>query len=262
MTPTRPHPALALAALTLALAGAGCDGAEASRVTVPVVVDAAHVAPFTTDLGYDVVLVEARVAVTRMTFATGGEVTTSLLDDLRDLFVGRAHAHPGHAPGGEIVGELPGRLVIDLLAEGAPIGDATMLESDYSGANFDFVIASDADGVPAGDALLERAMVFRGTATRDGVTHPFSLRFDLPAVNRVQGVPLDLDLSAGDPVVLGWAFAPVDPFEDDTFLDGVDFAAHADADGVVTVEPPHELHDPLRRVLIAHDHYLVTVRRP
>jgi hypothetical protein len=249
-------------ALSLAIAAlstlSACDGSEAPRHPVPVVIAAPDPStPVLTDLGYVVTLTAARARLSDLVFTTAGETHAhSLIDDLThslaSLFIGRAHAHPGHAAGGEVLGELPGTHDLDLLADGAPLGLAMLLEGRYNGADFRFV---------NGDATSGFAMVLTGQAERDGQVTTFSAVLDLAEPGLVVGAPLDLDFD-GTPVTLAFGLTLVDPLATGpvaTLFDGVDFAALA-VDGALVVEAGGSTHNRLRRAALSHDFYHVLPR--
>jgi hypothetical protein len=256
-------PALA-AGLALAVLALGCafDSAPAERTTARVVVDGTGVTPIATDLGYRVDLETCRVAIDTLEFTTDGEAHASLLRPVWDLVVPSALAHPGHAAGGEVVGELTGRHVFDWRGDGSLIGEATLLTAAYAGANFSFTRARVEDGVTPDDPIVGHTFEIVGTATRDDESWRFRVRLDQDEGRRVVGLPLALDLSAADDdgVELGLQLWTRDPVEGDTLFDGIDFAVlDDDGDHDVTLEPDTEPYNLLRRSTQAHDHYAVAV---
>lgn len=235
-----------------------CDGSEAPRHAVPVVIAAPGLSPPTlTDLGYAVSLTEARARISDLVFTTAGETHAhSLIDDFTEslarTFIGRARAHPGHAAGGEVLGELPGVHDLDLLADGAVVGQAMLLEGRYNGADFRFV---------DGDTTAGFAMVLAGRAERNGQVTTFSAVLDLAEPGLVVGAPLDLDFD-GTPLTLAFGLTLVDPLASGpaaTFFDGIDFAALA-VDGALVVEAGGSTHNRLRRAALSHVFYHVISR--
>lgn len=271
---TMPRRARTIAPALLVTSALACDSEQAPRVTLPVVVDSNGIAPFDNDLGYRIEITKLRVAFDTVEFTTGGEMHASLLrrigDGLHELVVPTAYAHPGHAGGGEVTGEMTGRFVVDWLDDGAPLGDAVLLGGMYSGANFVFTRATADDGLEADDPIIGHTIEIEGIATRDGVSFTFHGFIDEEEDKRVIGLPISEDITteetefrvdAGTDVTLGLQVLMVDPFEADTAFDGVDFAA-ADPDGdgdveLVVGETPNNL---LLRQLQVHDQYRVSIR--
>lgn len=241
----------------------GCDfdTSLAPEVELRVLVDDEGVRPLQTDLGYHVELERCRVAIDTIEFTTDGEMHASLLAPLYDIVVPTAYAHPGHDAGGEIVGELAGNVVFDWRAGGRELGKATMLQAEYSGANFTFARAQPGKGVPIDDPMIGHTFDIAGTATIDGQTYTFEALVDQDEDRRVVGLPFAMIVDDGTDVELGLAFAPVDPREEDTVFDGIDFASlDEDGDMHVVLEPGTEAYNHLQRNLQVHDHYTVTTR--
>jgi hypothetical protein len=255
------RPALAVGLLSAALPlGCAFDSEPARRTTARIVVDGAGVTAIDTDLGYHVELERCRVALDTLEFTTDGEMHASLLRSAWSVVVPDAFAHPGHSAGGEVVGELPGRHVFDWRADGQLIGEAILLEAEYSGTNFSFTRARAEDVTPD-DPIVGHTFEIVGTATLDGEAWQFSVLLDQDEGRRVVGLPLALDLRADDEdVELGLELFTRDPVEGDTIFDEIDFALlDDDGDHVIVIEPDTEAYNYLRRSTQAHDHYGVAV---
>lgn len=257
--------ALALTAAIAACATAcDFDSQIAPRVGIPVVVDSTGIVPTTTDLGYVVELTRARTAIDTFEFTTDGEMharrgVRHIGDKLYDVVIPTAYAHPGHDAGGEVVGELTGRFVVDWTADGSVVGDATMLEAHYTGANFTFAQAGNGDAVALDDPLVGHTFDLAGTATIDGQTWTFEALVEQDTDRRVIGLPLDLVVEGDGDVRLAVCMYTSDPREPDTIFDGIEFAAlDDDGDGHVVLEPGTDAYNVLRRNLQVHDHYGVT----
>jgi hypothetical protein len=237
--------------LPLLLAACG-EAREAVAVTVPVETAPLASVPVTSDLGYAVTLTRARAAVRDLEFTIEGEQHSLL----RRLLLPEAYAHPGHAAGGKVTGELPGPHLVSWGGQAAPLGGATMLTGAYHGANFTFRRAADADGLSAGDPLIGHSVHLEGTATRDGRTVPFSAVVDIDDGTRLIGAPFDLELIETHIPTVHLEILPQDPTEPDTLFDRIDFLAlggeRAD------IAPGTEAHNVLKRNLQVHDHYRVT----
>lgn len=249
----------------LLVAACGGDAREAPRVELPVVVDGSTITAVTSDLGYEVTLSSARLAVQDLEFTVAGEVHSSLLRQLRRVLVSPAHAHPGHYQGGEVTGELTGQYIIDWLgADGEELGLATLLAGDYVAVNFTFARANR-DEVGAQDVLLGHTALLEGQATREGATVLFSAVLDAPEDRQLVGLPFEETVSATTRSRVGLRLTPLDPYENDTLFDGLDFAAlPADEGGVVHLTPDATdealvaAYVLLRRTFQTHDHFAAT----
>lgn len=274
------HCACSVLGLQLALLG-GCTGAaEPVEVQVPLRVAADALAPSTNDLGWTVTLTEARVMAADLALRVGDEQHASLLTPLSRFLIPSAHAHPGHGAGGEIVGELLGRFVLDFAAgEALPIGEATALLGPLSAVDLTLVNAEPVDvdvgADSASDLLVGAAAVLRGTATSGEASVPFVARLIVDEDRAVEAIPLSeaVTLTEGENPSLDLALLLDDPFEDDHFFDGVDFGALTLGEGGVAFLGPRPAGDGVngedengadanrvRRSLQAHDFYMTHPR--
>lgn len=253
---------LASCALLLSVTACDFDTSSAPRVELDVVAQPRSIAPFVTANGTTIELHEVRTAIETVEFTTDGEMHASLLDAVYNLAIPTAYAHPGHDAGGEVVGELQGRYVVDWLDTASVLGVATLLEADYSGANFSFARAVASDGLDVDDPIIGHTFAFAGTATRDGRTVDFEAFIDQDDGRGIVGLPLSFEPSSSVDETLALVFAPVDPIEGETIFDGIDlFALDDDGDGNVTLDEQSEAWATLRRNLQVHDHYAVEVMR-
>jgi hypothetical protein len=244
---------------------------------VPVVVDGTGMVDITTNTGYAVHITQLRAAFDDIEFTTGGEMHAalhpSLLDRLHDAVIPTAYAHPGHYAGGEIVGEMQGRFVVDWLDDGAALGDAEMLEADYNGTNFVFTRAKAGDGgIAADDPLVGHTFQFAGEASKDGETWTFDGFLDEEDGKRVVGLPIGedyeqgsrtphLELDRDDAYTLGVQVLMKDPFEGDTAFDNIDFAmSDEDGDGHVPFAVGEPIYNLLVKQLQVHDQYWMRLR--
>lgn len=239
------------------------DTSLAPRVDLDVVVQPSS-DTFTTADGITIELTEARMALQTVEFTTEGEMhaRAGLLPTLHELVVPTAYAHPGHAAGGEVVGELAGRYVVDWLDGGSTVGVATMLAADYSGANFTFAVAEAADGLDAEDPLVGHTFLLGGEATRGGTTVDFVAYVDQDDDRAIVGLPLTFSATEDSTERLGLRFDAVDTIEAETVFDGIDIVAlDHDGDGFVEIsmDDNTEAWATLRRNLQVHDHYAVEV---
>lgn len=245
------------------IAACDLDTSLAPRVDLDVVVQPTE-DNFTTDDDTTIQLAEARMALETIEFTTEGEMhaRAGVLPALHDLVIPTAFAHPGHSAGGEVVGELAGRFVVDFLDPGAVMGQATLLSADYSGANFAFSVAEAGDGLDADDPIIGHTFVLAGTATRGDVEVEFVAYVDQDEDRSIIGLPLDFQANEASTEQLGLRFDPVDLIEGDSIFDGVDFVSlDDDRDGFVELSSDEnaEAWATLRRNLQVHDHYAVEV---
>ena len=252
--------AIAVAA-PLVLAVCEPVGDEPDPVTLPVVTHGAAVVPCTNDAGWEIEIDSFRVAVEDVELTVEGETHASLLERLGELAVPAARAHPGHYAGGEVTGELFGELLLDLIdGDGEALGEATLLPGDYHGVNLTFRAAGEADGLEADDPLLGRAAAIGGTAFRAGESVAFTAGIEIEPGTQMVGGPFDLAVDGGTDVTLGLAVYTVDPYEDDTLFDGLDFGAlDEDGDGEVAIAPGGAAHNVLMKTLVRHDHWGIEI---
>lgn len=253
------------AMLSAVLTSLGCsDADEPSRVELAVVEDRSGIQTATTNLGYEVALVEARLALADLLFATAGEShTASLWERAVNLVVPTAHAHPGHFQGGDVTGELRGRFVVGWLdGEDATLGMATLLCGPYRSADFTFGRAQVEDGVAPGDPLVGHTAVLRGTATRAGVMTSFVAVIDSPEDRQLVGAPFELEVTERSTERLGLRLLMHDPLSEGTLFDDVDFDTIAPGDDgqVRLVEASADAatanaYFALRRTFQTHDHF-------
>lgn len=258
--------------LTLPVVACVLDSQEAERVELPVVVADEPVVPGVNDLGYEIELSSARLVMLDLQFTTQGE-QSSFVDDgviaLVDALVGvrDAHAHPGHLEGGEIIGELPGRYVVDFAEGGTLLGEATMLTAQYDSLNFSFGRGSEADGLSATDALLDHSAVLEGVARRDGRSWPFVAVIDQDEGRQMIGGPFQAQVRLQSEGPVAVSLRVFDPITQESLFDGVDFESlgavaggdAADApDGVVIAREDAdtaEAHNRIRNALQRHPFY-------
>lgn len=256
------------AAVASMLTLASCSAEEAPRVELPVRVDCEQVtgseAGVTTDLGYEVVVTDARLALGGLVFTVAGEVhTASLLESLSDALVPRARAHPGHYQGGEVTGELPGDFALRCgRDQDRELGLATLIVGTYTAANFDLQRGSEAVGLDASDALVGHTAWLAGTATRGEDSVSFTIVIDSPLDRQLVGAPFEAVVGADATGALALRFELLDDLEGDTLFDGVDFVAlDADADGALMIVPDvaavEDAYNALRRAFQTHDHFRV-----
>lgn len=244
----------ALLLVALSMGSAGCEGTDAARVALPLVVDGTEAREVVTADGWSVALDEARLAIADVRLRRGGEEHASWLTPLSRWLIPSAHAHPGHTVGGDVVGEALGRYRIDLLADDEePFAEASVLVTDASALDFTFAPLDDSD-LPAHSAR------FAGTATRGDEVVRFEALVTQDEGRRVEGVPLSLDVTER-PAALTFGLRLARE-SGETLFDDVDFATlpYPRADDVARVEAGTPAHNRVRNALQSHEHYRTTVR--
>jgi hypothetical protein len=242
---------------------AACGAArEATRVELPVMADASQVLPAETELGYVVELEEARLIVRDLEFALGGEPTArAQRKRAYDFLIPSAHAHPGHTTGGDVIGELRGRFLVNYLpGTEQPLGMAVLLTSQYTSGNFAFSQASAEDALLADDVLLGHTAILRGQASRAGVSVPFAALLDSSA--ELQGAPFQADVREATRGVLQLRLLTLDA-QGVSLFDGIDFDALAEdaapaqllIGSDATQAPLRAAYTALLTRLESHDHF-------
>jgi hypothetical protein len=256
---------VAAAAVAAALTGCG-SSQEAVEVPLAVVASARGMEPGETDLGYTVTLDAARAALRDLEFTVGGEThggedEGGALARVWSWVVPAAHAHPGHAAGGDVTGVLAGPFLVDWMSDGTALGTALLLEGDYEGSNFTFRRAGSEDGLAEGDPLLGHTIAVAGTAVRGDEAIQFDAVIDIDDGTLMVGAPFVLAVAEGSRATLALELFPTDPVDGKSIWRGIDFAAlDDDGDGSVSIRPGQDAHNVLRRNFQIHNHYNVDVR--
>lgn len=234
---------LRLTLLCALCALAGCaPSEEAPTLEQTLIVDGMAPRLVRTDLGYTVTVTRAR-SVMRDLRVLRGEVVASA-----GWLIGSAHAHPGHGVDGQVVGELPGRVIIEWTRPGQRLGAATLLPGRVDAMEAVLALGAPSDGLAPDDPLIGHTFAMVGVASKDGVDVPFTARIVAQDGLQVAGIPA----AEGDaPDHLGVRLSLKSLFTHATVFDGIDFA-HAD------FSPGGADHNRLLLALRGHDHYLLT----
>ena len=253
--------------LGVILSAAGCGGPhEAQATELTVVTDAEKIESVVTNLGYTVNLEEARMVGKNMTFALAGELLTrGVLRRAYDWVVPDALAHAGHYSGGDITGQLDGRLVFDWLpGKHKTLGTATLLAGSYKSANFAFTKALESDGLAADDDLLDHSALFRGQVEWDTNSIEFLALIDIDEDTQLIGMPFEDDVDPASTQRLHVELQTSVDTVGETLFDGVDFASlDADGDrqvridGSATTKPAIDAYLALSRAVATHDYYKI-----
>lgn len=253
-----------VAVLLLLVLTACTSPREAPRAELALASDSSAIQAVTSDLGYEVELTEARAAVENFAFTVAGEAhTTSLWQKLADFVVPNASAHPGHFQGGDVTGELRGRILLNWLPpSGRDLGTATLLPGVYKSAQFTFVRGSVDDGLALDDPLIGHTALLRGRASRGAVSIGFVALIDTPEDRKLIGAPFEMEIKEESRGRLGVRLATRDPLDEGTLFDGLDFGAlDGDGDGAVVIEESSDVTaivdatNRLRRNFQTHDHF-------
>lgn len=207
-----------LAWTLLGLTIACAPGAESPTAEVLVLTGQGGEA-FTSGEGWTVELTRCRAAIEDLRFTTGGEFhERSWVGALRRAVLGDAWAHPGHSAGGEVIGELPGRRIVDWCgAPGTELGSAELTYGEYSGADFVFVRAEEGDGLEADDPLLGYSLEVAGEAQLGDLVVGFYARVRQDEGREVIGVPMALTVDGESAPTLELQLLG------ERLLDGIDF---------------------------------------
>lgn len=227
-------------------------------------VSGAGIRDSTNELGWSVHLTKPRLAFRNLEFTIEGEQHASAprrwLRRAGALLLSSAYAHPGHYAGGTIDGELAGDFLVDFATDdGRSLGQATLLAEKFDGGNLTFRAAPTADGLGTDDPILGHTAHLEGTATKDAQVITFTALVDVDDGTRMVGAPLDCDLRDEHPTTLGVQLLTIDPYENDTLLQKLDFGAlDVDGDGALSIIPGSDGGNILRRTIQEHDHYFIS----
>jgi hypothetical protein len=243
-------------AVVVVLTGACELGREAPRVVVPVVTAASTSTAMLTDLGYEVELTRMRVAIEEMRFTPGGEEHDFWRSPPSEEGDSSPVYHPGHAVGGEVLGELRGPILVDVANDGDRLGDATLVAADYDGADLVFRRAGGAeDALSEEDPILGFTVHVEGVAERDGEVRRFDALVDLEGAE-VVGIPFDARITEEPGMTLAFELRPsvanVTLFDRFAF-----FALEPDDRGWLRIRPGGAPHDVLAENLGRHEHYAI-----
>ncbi len=249
---------IALNAILFGFAVCSPSGDEPVQVEFPVTADGGGIAVCTTALRWEVTVTDFVVAIKNLEFTIEGETHASLLRRISDVIVPSALAHPGHYAGGDVTGELAGEWVIDFVNGTTLVpGTAVLLEGDYNGMNLWFATATAA-GSPADHPVIGHTAYIAGTATDGTSTVPFEAFIDMEGEVRMVGGVFELVVDEDTEASLVLQVQTIDPFENDTLFEDIDFAAlPVNGDGVAQMAAGDAAHNILMRTLVRHDHWAV-----
>ena len=236
------------------------DTEEPAPVTLGVSTDKTHIVTVTNDEGWSVSLDEFQLAVKDLEFTTGGE--THARKPPAAWLISSAHAHPGHAAGGEVIGELSKKILFDMNQAPASVGKASLLPGDYNGMNLHFRNADEADGLDDDAPILGHAAYLSGTATKDDTSIEFEAFLDIAPKSEMIGGPFTAQIDSSSSGTISLQFFTKDPAEGDTLFDGLAFdELDEDGDQQVTIADGDIAHNILSKTIQRHDHYGMTFKQ-
>lgn len=244
----------AWSALWLACAAA-CDPSPAVEVQVPVRVSEDQSTTFETDLGYQVEVASARLALSDMQFAQGAAGTSFGF-----------RLHPGHADGASVTGVLDGEFVFDIVEDaGLELGLADIVVGDYVSATWTLA-RMDEDGQLLADEDEETGYncMIRGRAQKADAVYNFEVRTRADLGRELKDAIAEGEIRENDPGSWQFHLNLSDTVTKSTVFDGVDFGELAEEDGEVLQfgpESPGSLRsawNEMQRRLHSHDFYLLT----
>ena len=238
-----------------------CDpaGDEPEQLTLTVTGSNTGIKDCVNDLGWHVAVNRFEVSFQNLEFTIEGDTHAGLLKRISDVVVPVAQAHPGHLAGGEVTGELPGSFVVDFASPHPTVlGAGTFLEGQYNGMNLYFTTAiKGADGSTA-DPVVGHTAYIEGVAQKDTTRIPFHITLDIEDNLQMIGGVMDLTVTADTVTAPDIALQTIDPFENDTLFDGVDFGAvPTDTSGTAVITPGQDAHNYMMKDLISHDQWMV-----
>lgn len=197
--------------------------------------------PFTNAYGWTITLSKAEIALGALYFFDGEPIFSQRMrtreatprDRWARLFLGQAHAHPGHYLAGNALGEMLTSSSLDLLGDGVVLGTGEGVTATYRSGRVTFpetVVGSGAATLGSNILLLE------GVAAKDGKNVGFRLSagrsalFDADDEPRVEGVSVSPEAAVtGDSTIT--LTIDMRKFLDQSEFDGL-------TEGVAPVELP------------------------
>ncbi|MBN2340717.1 MAG: hypothetical protein JXX29_03870 [Deltaproteobacteria bacterium] len=238
----------------------GCEpsGEEPQEVALPMTFDASGLVSTTNVAGWQVTVTAFDVCVQNVEFTQEGEEHTSLLRSISNFVVPEVMAHPGHLAGGDVTGTLQGQWSVSFFGDSAPLGDAVLLEGEYNGFNMSFCVAGAEVGVAADAKVFGHHAFMAGIADNGTQQIQFELFVDVTDDPLMYGGVFEMDVTPDSERTLSLRPVMLDPYENDSFFEGVDFGAlDEDNDGVVSIESGSAAHNILMKSLLNHDHWYV-----
>jgi hypothetical protein len=238
------------------------DSTETPSTTVSLEQSVMGPASFETDEGYEISNFAITLAAADLEFTVDGEADTDNVVFPLDAKTTQSGAidqalHPGHLEGGQVLAELPGEHLFAFGADGVGSStyEFTMSAIEYDAVNFRFW-ATD-EGPATDHSELDSASAFiTGEVEIGEETVPFEFEVALDSSDRVLGVPFGETVSTSGTTQVMFEFHPVDPFENDTLFDGIDFSSLSTVDGTLEISPGTTPYNRIKNTLRSHDHYV------
>ncbi len=208
--------------LFLVASVAACEpGTGGRRAVFELVVAPARTTSFRTIAGWEVTLEEACLAAGPIYFHAQPALAR-LPERLWDFVVPSAHAHPGvdHFDGGEVRGEWPEQLAVDLLGPSAALGTREGIAGDIRSVSLG--VHPPRAGTSTACLRGHQAYVV-GVATRDGTSIPFEGGLDIDGTGTKRRLQANVAIEIDDGRRLVLALDPrpwLDHAQFDTLAEG------------------------------------------
>ncbi|MGC4066456.1 MAG: hypothetical protein QM784_17850 [Polyangiaceae bacterium] len=170
---------LAIGCMSPSSEGSGTTGKRLSLQTRLAIKDDLA-KPFQNSLGWNITISKAFVSVGALYYYSGDPVLSQRsppsstaphrMTQILDLFVGTAHAHPGHYIEGAAMGQMTQPQTVDLLGGAIDLADGEGVSGSTNSATFTWQTPPHGDLAPALDGQV---ILTQGTATKDGATIQF-----------------------------------------------------------------------------------------
>ncbi len=248
---------LAVAIISFVLVACGGEAEQAQRHDLEVVTDGSALESVETDEGYQVEVESVTLRVRSVEFTAGGEAHASRgLERIAALLIRRAHAHPNHQAGGEVVGELPGPLLLTWRPGQSEVaGTGRFLEAEYQGYNLEF----SGDPIDEDDPLEEGLMArIEGSFDDGGGEVPFVADIEATDTAQIFGGVLRGNIPDDVDTAVALKLLTEDDWTEATLFDGVRFSqVDLDEAGVAQIDIDSEpvAHGMIRIALREHGFY-------
>jgi len=181
---------------------------------------------FTNAYGWNITLSKAEIAVGALYFFDGEPIFSwraparTPRERVASLFIGTAHAHPGHYLAGNALGQMLTPSSLSLLGEGATLGTGDGVTGLFRSARVTF---PETVGGPEAAALGDKIALFEGVARKEGKNVGFRLTaarselLDADGQARVEGTTISPATTVSGDVTLTLVIDPRKFFDQSEF---------------------------------------------